>query len=53
MATIPANIHVQDLSPQLVDFTATAAAIAQLDIVLTIDTSVAHLAGTLGRVFKL
>jgi len=32
-----------------VDFTATAAAIAQLDIVLTIDTSVAHLAGALGK----
>ncbi len=34
---------------ELVDFDATAALIAALDLVVTIDTSVAHLAGALGR----
>lgn len=35
--------------PQTGDFVATAAAISQLDLVITVDTSVAHLAGTLGK----
>ncbi len=38
-----------DLSPLLHDFADTAAAILQLDLVITVDTSVAHLAGALGR----
>jgi tetratricopeptide (TPR) repeat protein/glycosyltransferase involved in cell wall biosynthesis len=41
------NLH--DLSNQLNDFGDTAAAIAQLDLVITIDTSVAHLAGALNH----
>jgi glycosyltransferase involved in cell wall biosynthesis len=41
--------RVIDLSPHLNDFRDTAAAIEQLDIVLTVDTSVAHLAAALGR----
>ena len=40
---------IEDLSPALDDFAETAAAISQLDLVLTSDTSVAHLAGALGR----
>ncbi|MGJ3254666.1 MAG: tetratricopeptide repeat protein [Elainellaceae cyanobacterium] len=40
--------RVIDLSPQLDDFADTAAAIAHLDLVITVDTSVAHLAGALG-----
>jgi tetratricopeptide (TPR) repeat protein len=40
---------LRDHSEQLVDFDATAALIAALDLVITIDTSVAHLAGALGR----
>ena len=31
------------------DFADTAAAISQLDLVLTVDTAVAHLAGAIGR----
>jgi tetratricopeptide (TPR) repeat protein len=38
-----------DLSPWLTDFVETAAAILQLDLVISVDTSVAHLAGALGR----
>ncbi|MGY8705245.1 tetratricopeptide repeat protein [Bradyrhizobium sp. 18BD] len=38
-----------DLAPALGDFADTAAAVAALDLVIAVDTSVAHLAGTLGR----
>ncbi|HEV2098376.1 MAG TPA: tetratricopeptide repeat-containing glycosyltransferase family protein, partial [Stellaceae bacterium] len=40
---------IVDLSPWLTDFAETAAAIRQLDLVISVDTSVAHLAGALGR----
>jgi tetratricopeptide (TPR) repeat protein len=39
--------NVVDLSPRLKDFLATAALIQQLDLVIAVDTSVAHLAGAL------
>jgi len=38
-----------DLGPQLRDFADTAAVLECLDLVITVDTSVAHLAGALGR----
>ncbi len=38
-----------DLSARLTDFTHTAEAIAQFDLVITVDTAVAHLAGAMGR----
>lgn len=41
--------QLQDLSGQLGDMAETAAAIAQLDLVITVDTSVAHLAGAIGK----
>jgi hypothetical protein len=37
-----------DLGPDLKDFTDTAAAIANLDLLITVDTAVAHLAGAIG-----
>jgi tetratricopeptide (TPR) repeat protein len=40
---------LRDLSPQLEDFAATAAAIDQLDLVISVDTAVAHLAGALAK----
>jgi ADP-heptose:LPS heptosyltransferase len=38
-----------ELGPQLRDYSDTAAVIANLDLVVSVDTSVAHLAGALGR----
>jgi tetratricopeptide (TPR) repeat protein len=40
---------IRDLSPHLTDFAETAAAIEALDLVITVDTAVAHLAGALGK----
>ncbi|MGH8803080.1 MAG: hypothetical protein ACREX6_12400, partial [Casimicrobiaceae bacterium] len=40
---------IVDAGEALVDYADTAAAIAELDLVVTVDTSVAHLAGALGR----
>lgn len=47
MAT--AGLHVIDRTSELNDFDATAALIANLDLVVTVCTSVAHLAAALGR----
>jgi tetratricopeptide (TPR) repeat protein len=43
------NVKIADLSPWLADFAETAAAVSHLDLVITVDTAVAHLAGALGR----
>jgi hypothetical protein len=43
------NRDIVDLAPALGDFADTAAAVASLDLVIAVDTSVAHLAGALGR----
>lgn len=42
------DARVRDLGPQLQDFTDTAALCALMDVVISVDTSVAHLAGALG-----
>lgn len=41
--------HMVDWSHHLTDFGETAALIAQLDLVITVDTSTAHLAASLGK----
>ncbi len=41
--------EIIDLAPSLADFRDTASAIEALDLVITVDTSVAHLAGALGK----
>jgi predicted O-linked N-acetylglucosamine transferase (SPINDLY family)/ADP-heptose:LPS heptosyltransferase len=48
LARLPAG-KVVDLAPELKTFAETAAAIAGLDLVVAVDTSVVHLAGALGR----
>ncbi len=44
-----ARVKIIDLSPWLTDFAETAAAVCRLDLIISVDTSVAHLAGALGR----
>ncbi|MBU6485016.1 MAG: tetratricopeptide repeat protein [Betaproteobacteria bacterium] len=43
------GLALTDLGPELRDFADTAAAISLLDLVVCVDTSVAHLAGALGK----
>lgn len=43
-----APFHISDWTADLGDFADTAALVAELDIVITVDTAVAHLAGGLG-----
>ncbi|WP_188055575.1 tetratricopeptide repeat protein [Oryzomonas rubra] len=45
----PAGMEITDLTSRLEDFSDTAALIANLDLVISIETAVAHLAGALGR----
>jgi tetratricopeptide (TPR) repeat protein len=43
------NNRIHDLSPQLKNFVDTACVIEQLDLIITVDTAVAHLAGAMGK----
>jgi len=41
--------NIENLDSQLNDFADTAAIVAQLDLVITVDTAIAHLAGAMGK----
>jgi Flp pilus assembly protein TadD len=43
------SLGLPDLTPWMTDFGETAALIENLDLVVTVDTSIAHLAGALGK----
>jgi hypothetical protein len=46
---LPSQVQVEDIEPQLRDFGDLAVIIDQLDLVISIDSPVAHLAGALGK----
>ncbi|RJQ82980.1 MAG: tetratricopeptide repeat protein [Desulfobacteraceae bacterium] len=46
---LPAGIDFTDLGRELNDFSDTAAVLANLDLVISVDTAVVHLAGAMGR----
>jgi hypothetical protein len=45
----PMGMELIDWTTELKDFADTAALIANLDLIITVDTAVAHLAGTMGK----
>jgi len=45
----PAGLPIIDLAPEVSDFSDTAAIVANLDLVISVDTAVAHLAGALAK----
>jgi len=49
LASLPAGISIVDLGSTFDDFSDTAAAIENLDLLISIDTSVPHLAGAMGK----
>jgi tetratricopeptide (TPR) repeat protein len=49
MAAVPDAVHIVDLSGEQEDFDDAAAIVANLDLTITIDTSIAHLAGAMGK----
>jgi hypothetical protein len=49
LADLPSDIHVKDLEPQLGDFGDVAVIVDQLDLVISVDSPAAHIAGALGK----
>jgi tetratricopeptide (TPR) repeat protein len=48
-ARLAANSRITDVGSELADFTDTAAVLSLVDLLICVDTSVAHVAGALGR----
>jgi tetratricopeptide (TPR) repeat protein len=49
VSAAPEGMVLVDLGPQLTDFAETAAVLEHLDLIITIDTALAHLAGAMGK----
>ena len=49
LATLADAVAIEDIGSRCADFADTAAVMADLDLIITTDTAVAHLAGALGR----
>ncbi len=49
LAAAPAGLEIEDLAPHLHSFADTAAVLANLDLLISVDTAAAHLAGALAR----
>jgi hypothetical protein len=48
-AAAPPGLAALDLGPEVGDFADTAGLVEELDLVITVDTSMVHLAGALGK----
>lgn len=48
-STIPSNVSLIDLMGEIDDFADTAALIANLDLIISVDTAIAHLAAAIGK----
>jgi ADP-heptose:LPS heptosyltransferase len=49
LTELPSKIRIHDLEPQLDDFADLALICDQLDLIITMDTTVAHVAGAIGK----